>query len=626
MFLVSKRSLPGPTFTMWLVVAWGVANISHAQNPAASPQTSVNSTDEWKAETPRTLPDEDAGLRLIRENIYILRHQRIDREEEWCGAIRTLVRIGPPAVPELVRELERPNRGATLRSLGFVLRAIGDARAVPALIRAIPETLQPPGSDMGLWGFDEKLNQFMMDHDRTPGDNNGSTFSLGRPVNEILDALESITSHRIREGKDELRSVFLEVNESQNALSRDLFARRQTAWETWWSEHRPEFLAVEQLLESGTSTPCNDHVEQAGIAKFGPRFPTGSSQRLGAVREVVLGNDGMSDSRCCFDFDNHRVYAEREGVSEFKYADAVRLNLWWSQSRGVDCFAVGWTLFDFDLHVWQIDNARWNTIDREVALEQPLELGRERSRIQALLPDESGPDPTITTTFLFTTREGAQGVLQMLPHTETESTTVRYRLWNDNIAAPANDSDPKPEESEEWTEEITVTLSSPGPNQKFVAQLSSGQVLEVPAEIVAAGIRSQIAMNWYFANDCELLAEITDVSDFAAADPSNSNVAPPVFRVLGVSGREMDYVAISRNGYEQLSVSDVRDIVSRWPRRNSWADFDGSRGGNRTGFLSGKQFFHAFLTQSKRAGLLTYVTKRGETGSVTVTYRLSRPK
>ena len=35
-----------------------------------------------------------------------------------------------------------------LRSLGFVLRAIGDKRAVPALIRAIPTTLRKPGSDM----------------------------------------------------------------------------------------------------------------------------------------------------------------------------------------------------------------------------------------------------------------------------------------------------------------------------------------------------------------------------------------------------------------------------------------------------------------------------------------------
>jgi hypothetical protein len=56
-----------------------------------------------------------------------------------------------------------------------------------------------------------------------------------------------------------------------------------------------------------------------------------------------------------------------------------------------------------------------------------------------------------------------------------------------------------------------------------------------------------------------------------------------------------------------------------------WAYLDGSRG-NGTGFLSGKPFFHAFLTESKQVGVLTYATRRGETESVTVKYRLSKAK
>src|SRR5580704_10340990 len=73
----------------------------------------------------------------VRELIYVLRYHRASaRVEEWTGAMRELVRIGSPAVPELVAELDRTERPVTLRGLAFTLRAIGDPRAVPSLIRA----------------------------------------------------------------------------------------------------------------------------------------------------------------------------------------------------------------------------------------------------------------------------------------------------------------------------------------------------------------------------------------------------------------------------------------------------------------------------------------------------------
>ena len=74
-----------------------------------------------------------------------------------------------------------------------------------------------------------------------------------------------------------------------------------------------------------------------------------------------------------------------------------------------------------------------------------------------------------------------------------------------------------------------------------------------------------------------------------------------------------------------MSVGEIRDLMTRWPREMQWAYLDGSRG-NGTGFLSGKPFFHAFLTESKQVGVLTYATTRGETKSVTVKYRLSQAK
>jgi len=77
-------------------------------------------------------PRPDDRTRRIRELIYFFRTYRVFcRDEEWAQTIRELASIGKDAVPELVAELDRTDRDATLRSLAFTLRAIGDPRAVP---------------------------------------------------------------------------------------------------------------------------------------------------------------------------------------------------------------------------------------------------------------------------------------------------------------------------------------------------------------------------------------------------------------------------------------------------------------------------------------------------------------
>jgi hypothetical protein len=133
----------------------------------------------------------DAQTQRVRELIYFFRNYRVfSRDEEWAQTIRELTTIGKPAVPELVAELDRADRDSTLRSLAFTLRAIGDPRAVPALIRAIPKALRPPGSDCGLSITDPELRAFMLTHQNYK-DDKGKHVASGRPVNEILRAGEN---------------------------------------------------------------------------------------------------------------------------------------------------------------------------------------------------------------------------------------------------------------------------------------------------------------------------------------------------------------------------------------------------------------------------------------------------
>lgn len=80
--------------------------------------------------------------------------------DPWWGTLQELVGQGPAAVPELIEELDATQDEGMLRCLGFVLRAINDKRAVPALIHAIPKTLVTGVYDMGLKLNDPTLAKF----------------------------------------------------------------------------------------------------------------------------------------------------------------------------------------------------------------------------------------------------------------------------------------------------------------------------------------------------------------------------------------------------------------------------------------------------------------------------------
>ena len=113
----------------------------------------------------------------------------VDNAELWCALLRELKSVGDAAVPQVCAELDQTTEDQALRRLAFALRAIGDARAVPALIRAMPSTLLPGSSDFGLIVHDGALAEFMQEFDLTEGPQRGRYFSFGRPESEILGAL-----------------------------------------------------------------------------------------------------------------------------------------------------------------------------------------------------------------------------------------------------------------------------------------------------------------------------------------------------------------------------------------------------------------------------------------------------
>jgi hypothetical protein len=371
---------------------------------------------------------EDALTQRVCELVYLLRQHRVfSRSDEWAGAIRELVEIGKPAVPELVAELDRTDRDQTLRALGFTLRAIGDPRAVPALIRAIPKTLRARGSDCGIFLLDADLRAFMKKHDRH--DDEGTSIAhYGRPVNEILGALEKITGHRQpRAGRDELRHLFLGGSPEKQAASEWLFHRRMEHWQTWWSEHWQDFVTKEELESVELPRRGEDPVAQAGLARFGPLFPTGGRVRLGPVREVELGPEEDGNATSHVDFDTGRVYGQPKitgGVAPENAYDFAARTVTWYQRMGIDARYQG-GIVGRDLHLWLVEDNRWNTLEEEIRSGRPIKLGLEiasRMRPSGANRDQPG-------TFLLTTREGGRGIVQVFPRTAGfRSYRLRYRM------------------------------------------------------------------------------------------------------------------------------------------------------------------------------------------------------
>ncbi|MGH7137043.1 MAG: hypothetical protein ACREHD_14985, partial [Pirellulales bacterium] len=155
-------------------------------------------------------------------------------QDSWLRTLKQIVDLGPAAVPELLAELDTTENDRMLRCLGFTLRAIGDKRALPALIRAIPKTLRPPGSDMGLRADDAELLKFAQQHDLNPQDRDGS-YGFGRPVREICGALQKLSGEK--HGEEQMFHMFLDGLPSQQRMKRELHQRTAQAWADWWEKN-----------------------------------------------------------------------------------------------------------------------------------------------------------------------------------------------------------------------------------------------------------------------------------------------------------------------------------------------------------------------------------------------------
>jgi hypothetical protein len=516
---------------------------------------------------PETAADDSTTIspqtRRVRELIYLFRQHRVfSRDEEWAENIRELVEIGKPAVPELVAELDRTDRNSTLRSLGFALRAIGDRRAVPALIRAIPKTRDNQGSDCGVVIVDPELRAFMKKHQNYREEKGKETdwVACGRPVNEIVTALDKLTGTPIPhpgKGNDD----------------------RRERWLAWWEKHKKEF-ADDDALKAVARRPRDvDVVEEAGLAKFGPLFPTGPNWRLGPVREVTLDLEQFANGKALLDFDTGRAFEIWEGRPRGEAVAQTRVGVIhqeWMHDQGVDVRNNG-MLNGVDLNAWLVEDSRWETLEDEIKAGGRLELGSETTSY--LIPFENGPTDFKEDrigTFLFTTRSGGRGIVQIFPReAESSARRLQYRMF-ESAGTPPVESLVEASNAAQKTpfgKIVIMTLPNAAVGAECLLDLEAGRTAALPKEFAKAlsNLRSLFvepeSAEWCRERGIDVVGHSNPIQREAAAAAGAGAVLAKDTPGIQLHGRGMTALRVLPKSFYSLSIEEVRELLDRPPHQ-----------------------------------------------------------
>lgn len=362
---------------------------------------------------PADSPDAALAGQLL-EGLRIINRGKECYRAPWLRILKRLVDLGPSAVPELIEELEINDDERMLRSLGFALRAIGDKRAIPALIRAIPRTLLRGGSDYALTCDDPELLKFAQQH-QFGQEKTENEYEVCRPVLEVFAALQRLTGQEFDE--EEIYDVFLDGLPTQRRLKRQLYLRTARKWADWWEAHWSEFISDKDY--SKVNLVVTDEKKQEEDLILENHFATGDDH-AGFVLESVF----HPAAKCVFyDFDTGR--AARLPV-KWRQADDIAAHLpeilAWAREEGFDVMGTEYVspqndqrvfaIRSIDLNAWELGKDRWKMKINDITLEELLLEGVPVGEwLLHFDPETKSLRPQETATFLFLTREGTPGLL-----------------------------------------------------------------------------------------------------------------------------------------------------------------------------------------------------------------------
>lgn len=339
----------------------------------------------------------------------------LDDCELWCLLIKELVDIGSDAVTLICRELDGTSKELMIRRIGFALRVIGDPRAVPALIRAIPRTLQPPMNDYGLIVGDDELLEFMKQHDIYDNVDGDRHFGLGRPNQEIFAALNKITGQHFREAE------LYQVHRAKDARNRYWQQKQYHAvaqqWRDWWENHYQQLGVDEAYSEVNLEPlPSPDLLSLPTGLQL-----TGEAQIDRSITWLTLSPISDKQGGNFFlDVDTGRMIQWPKRLTHDESPAALKQSARWAAKRGADLICLRnkdeskgpFVLCGIDTQVWEIDPLDAKNLSSHLKTGK-LPEGRkvDDGLLLHLQTDTKQRFPKIGSSFLYLSREQGLGII-----------------------------------------------------------------------------------------------------------------------------------------------------------------------------------------------------------------------
>lgn len=365
---------------------------------------------------------------------------KTDPTKVWARGIKYLADHPEPALPALIETLDDEDRDHPISKLAFALRAIGDARAVPALIRALPRTLQPSRSDYALIIEDVELCRFMQQHDGNGKPRPGSNyFDYGRAFREVVFSLRRLTGKQFDEM--DLNWIRLKGTDQQRRLAQGQFDRVAEKWAAWWESDWELFVKDSAYSKVGLAKRFQPG-ERPIVARRPPSGP--GVELLGAGSGGIIQSVHDRGKACFVDLDTRR---QADWPSELPQLVKMRLDspelLAWARREGYDLVGITHTpdgeeeplycLKPLDLRAWKITEGEHRELPDAVRGKRPYPLTKS---VDLLIPRRTIPKPRDPKhsgdSFLFVTREGTAGVLRLTAQvTEAKNITGRFSSPDD---------------------------------------------------------------------------------------------------------------------------------------------------------------------------------------------------
>ena len=338
----------------------------------------------------------------------------VDECELWCLLMRELVAIGRDAVPQLCAELDQTTEGRMLRRLPFALRAIGDVRAVPALIRAIPRSLLPSSSDYGLIVGDKELTDFMQTHDLDKGQG-GTHFGLGRPVREVFGTLHSLTGQNLED--IELFNISLHEDPRQQVLQRRIYRRQAQRWQGWWEAN------WQSLTNDAAYQKVNLNANDEPLPPA-PQTLGKNARVVGVMSGAVISPAVQEGQHAWHFYDLDTGYRPNwpAAIPRNEAAGGAKLLADWASQSGIDLMCLThraadgtetYVLKALGMTVREISPRDVRNLDTLIAAGTLPEGRPVGELLMHYDTDQEQLVPNANAAFLFTTREGSMGVIEI---------------------------------------------------------------------------------------------------------------------------------------------------------------------------------------------------------------------